>query len=48
MLTGRYVNTFTTDLQNCYQTFDSFATLANLLPGLAILLPDLEDLLRKY
>ena len=48
MLTGRLAITLTTDWHNCYQKFGSFATLADLLPGLAIMLIGLADLLGKY
>ena len=45
MLTDRFATTFTANWQNCYRKFDSFAALADLLPGLADLLPGLADLL---
>ena len=45
MLTDRFVTTFTANWQNCYRKFGSFATLADLLPGLLDLLPGLADLL---
>ena len=48
MLTGRLGITLTTDWHNCYQKFGSFATLTDLLPGLAILLTGLADLVGKY
>ena len=48
MLTGRFATTLTTDWHSCYQKFGSFAALADLLPGLAILLTGLADLLSKY
>ena len=54
-LIGRFGSTFTTNWQNSYLKFVSFATMADFLsrlavflPGLAILLPGLEDLLSKY
>ena len=39
ILTGRFSTTFTANWQNCYRKFGSFSTLADLLPGLADLLP---------
>ena len=45
MLTDRFATTFTANWQNCYRKFGSFATLADLLPGLLDLLPGLADLL---
>ena len=48
MLTDRFATTLTTDWHSCYQKFGSFATSVDLLPGLAILLTGLADLLSKY
>ena len=45
MLTGRFSTSFTANWQNCYRKFGSFASLADLLPGLADLLLSLADLL---
>ena len=39
ILTGRFSTTFTANWQNWYRKFGSFSTLADLLPGLADLLP---------
>ena len=44
---GRFATTLTTDWQNCYWKFGGLPTLADLLTGLEVLLPDLLNLLSE-